>query len=109
MLFPPAQSSIWLRGQAAKANSFAQVRSPKRTTKRKVTGTMRLSIDSLQHLQVYFQVFVPVLVVPAVVCFAAQTARLAPTIVQDPGLPIWCRSRRSRGAKKDYEEMLAKK
>ena len=32
---------------------------------------------------------------PAVVCFAAQTARLAPTIVQDPGLPIRRRSRRS--------------
>ena len=31
---------------------------------------------------------------PAVVCFAAQTARLAPTIVQDPGLPIRRRSRR---------------
>ena len=42
---------------------------------------------------------------PAVVCFAAQTARLAPTIVQDPGLPIRRRSR----SQEDYEDMLAKK
>ena len=45
---------------------------------------------------------------PAVVCFPAQTARLAPAIVQDRGLPIRRRSRRSPRAKKDYEEMLAK-
>ena len=50
------------RCQAEKANSFAQVPrpSPKRTTKRYVTGTMLLSMDSLQHLQDYLQVFVPV-------------------------------------------------
>ena len=42
---------------------------------------------------------------PAVVCFAAQTARLAPTIVQDPGLQIRRRSR----SQEDYAEMLAKK
>ena len=44
---------------------------------------------------------------PAVVCFVAQTARPAPTIVQDPSLPIWPRS--CLWAKKDYEEMPAKK
>ena len=72
---------------------------------------MRLSIDSLQHLQVYFQVFVPVPVAcRRLLRGADSTARLhvAPTIVQDPG----CRSGvdlADLGAKRDYEEMLAKK
>ena len=69
---------------------------------------MRISIGSLQHLQVYFQVFVPVPVAcRRLLCGADSTARPAPTIVQDPGLPI--RSRNDLGAKRDYEEMLAKK
>ena len=63
--------------------------------KEEVTGTMRLSVDSLQHSQVYFLSSCE-FPLPAVVCIAAQTARLAPTIVQGPELPIRRRSRRSR-------------
>ena len=72
---------------------------------------MRLSIDSLQHLQVYFQVFVPVPVAcRRLLRSADSTARLAPTIraFRTPG----CRSGvdlDDLGAKRDNKEMLAKK
>ena len=92
----------------SRENSFAQVPSPKRTTKRWVTGTMRLSIDSLQHLQDYFSsprasfLFLP--------SFASQRRLLGlrRRSFRTPG----CRSGvdlDDLGAKKVYEEMLAKK
>ena len=51
--------------------------------------------DSLQHLQDTFKSSCQ-FPLPAVVCFATQIARPTPTIVQDHGLPIRRRSRRSQ-------------
>ena len=60
-------------------------------------GTMRLSINSLQHLRDVFSPCATSRCLPSFTYTSRrQTARPAPTIVQDPGLPIWRRSRRSR-------------
>ena len=55
-----------------------------------MTGTIRPSIDSLQHLRDYFSS-------PRTSsrCLSSFASRLAPTIVQDPKLPIRRRSRQS--------------
>ena len=69
---------------------------------------MRLSIDSLQHLQVYFQVFVPVLVA----CRRLLRGDDCSASADDRSEPVGCRSGvdlDNLGAKKDYEEMLAKR
>ena len=52
-----------------------------------MSGTLRLSIDFFKHLQVVFKSSCQ-FPLPAIVCFAAQTAQPAPTIVLDPA----CRS-----------------
>ena len=69
---------------------------------------MRLSIDSLQHLQVYFQVFVPV----PVACRRLLRGADCSASTDDRSGPPGCRSDvdlDDLGAKKDYEETLAKK
>ena len=61
MLFPRAQSSIWRYGAKPRKRTRSLKFLPQKEQRRgKVTGTMRLTIDSLQHLQDYFQVLVPV-------------------------------------------------
>ena len=70
---------------------------------------MRLSIDSLQHLQGYFQVFVPVLVacrrlLRGADCSACADVRSFRTPRCRSGVDL-----DDLGARKDYEEMLAKK
>ena len=107
MLFPPHQSSIWRYG----AKPWKRTRSVKFVRqKEQRRGTWLVPcVWALTFCNICKFIFksscqVPL---PAVVCFAAQTARLAPAIVQDPG----CRSGvdlDDLGAKKDYEEMLAK-
>ena len=68
-----------------------------------MTGTMRLSIDSLQHLQVYFQVFVPV---PVACRRLLRGADFSASADDRSGPRV---AYLDDGAKNDYEEMPAKK
>ena len=106
MLFPRAQSSIWhydaMPQKRTRSLNFLRQKEQRRG---KLTGTMRPSIDSLQHLQDYFQVLVPVTVacrrlLRSANCSACADDRSRPRVA-DPGVDL--------GAKKDYEGVPAKK